>query len=366
MIDFPASPTDGQIFVAPTGVSYRWVAASTLWVAASGTTPGGDFFAGFSATYTPSTTPAPIVWNTVKSGNSGGWLNIANGRYTPPAGRFFLSSFATFGAQSATITTPALDIRKNGVGGFAFSSVTINGNQFSADVSVSATVDANGTDYFEIYGSQSVVAANVGPGQAGFTAFPISGVQGPAGVISNGFRVLQRTVISTPQPTFDITNIPADINDIEVSFDLIPATNAVDLYALFYGANGVLDNTTAHYTSSVVAVAHVAANASAPAAIGGATVGISSAICLSYPNTGSRVYNGAGGGSRGSFKIPNIKGVSRRALMGKCSYVREDNTVIYQVDYSGDRGITEAITGLRLIFSSGNIAVGAVTVWGSP
>ena len=32
-LDFPAAPADGQLFNAPNGVTYRWVAASGLWVA---------------------------------------------------------------------------------------------------------------------------------------------------------------------------------------------------------------------------------------------------------------------------------------------------------------------------------------------
>jgi hypothetical protein len=30
-IDFPNSPTDGQMFYAPNGATYQWLAAKTLW-----------------------------------------------------------------------------------------------------------------------------------------------------------------------------------------------------------------------------------------------------------------------------------------------------------------------------------------------
>jgi hypothetical protein len=231
-IDFPAAPINGQQFTPATGITYRYVTPPGIWTVAQGPVdtviasdtppanpvpnqlwfnaalamlyvyyddgtsqqwvpcapipapPGyvppprvGDFFAIMSSTYTPPTTPARIPFDTIKSGNSGGWLNISAsaGRFTPPAGRYYLFASMTCIDQSATVTSIALDLRKNGGGGFANAQTTVSGNQYTEAVTVSATLDANGTDYFEIYGSQSVVAANSPSALVWFGAFPLWG-----------------------------------------------------------------------------------------------------------------------------------------------------------------------------------------------
>ena len=50
MIDFPASPTDGQTFVGSNGVTYKYNAANTVWISqasASGGAPLRNWFSGF-------------------------------------------------------------------------------------------------------------------------------------------------------------------------------------------------------------------------------------------------------------------------------------------------------------------------------
>src|SRR5262245_50658732 len=92
-IDFPSSGlVVGQIFVAPNGVSYQW--DGTLWKAVSMTGGGfADFFASHNATFSlPASTATTLTFNTVVTGNSGGWYSTSTGRFTPPAGRYFLTA----------------------------------------------------------------------------------------------------------------------------------------------------------------------------------------------------------------------------------------------------------------------------------
>jgi hypothetical protein len=177
------------------------------------------------------------------------------------------------------------------------------------------------------------------------------------------FRQLQRTVL-VAQPTFDIVGLPADINDLKVHFDLLPITNAVDLYCQFYGASGVLDATANHYVWSAWGLANTAPVNSNVTGTSSTGSGVTTGMGLSQ--AGTTISATAGYGIRGSFDIPNIKSASFKALMGQAWYMWSTNTGVQGTTFVGDRQIAEAITGLRLSFGSGNIASGTVTVWGSP
>src|SRR5262252_1152946 len=164
MLDFPASPTNGQLFTGANGVVYQWNAVGGLWLvygvgtnsgivgdtppsnpvagqlwfnsalgqlfvwytdpnssqwvpanpstaATAGTTPG-DFFATATITSWTATltTPTTLV---VQSGNSGGWFVPATGRYTPPAGRYMI--YGGFNAVSSSVAFQLqIQLRKNG------------------------------------------------------------------------------------------------------------------------------------------------------------------------------------------------------------------------------------------------------------
>jgi len=176
MIDFPASPTTGQIFNAPTGITYRWT--GTLWIATGGST-GGDFFASVQTTVgsTP-ITPTNLV---VRSGNAliGGVapFNAATGRFTPPAGRYYLWA-AINGSHSAALNF-FVKLRKNGVD-LEGSASTIPTANYWGTSTVAVTYDANGTDWFDAQMWTTGVASS-GIGWLWFGAFPISGIQGPPG-----------------------------------------------------------------------------------------------------------------------------------------------------------------------------------------
>jgi hypothetical protein len=369
----PGSPTAGALWWnSVLGVMFIYYndGNSTQWVPVApnvptqSTTPGGDFHATTQSVAGINTsTWTTILFSNILSGNSGSWYNPATGRFTPPAGRYNFSAGVSFYSSVGSIQAQ-IALRKNGTALFQTVGSSGGVNNYATAVA-EATLDANGTDWFDI----QVISGTNAPSGAQllwFLAFPISGVQGPPGVISNGFRVLQRTVIGSAQPTFDITNIPADINDIDVHFSLLPVTNAVDLYCQFYGANGVLDATAAHYLWSVWGTINSAATNANVTAQTSSGAAISTAIVLDWSATGNRISNAAGTGIRGHFKVPDIRSASLKALMGQVTYQRDDNGAIDYITTSGNRQTQEAITGLRLSFGSGNIASGTVTVWGSP
>ncbi|HEY1440388.1 MAG TPA: hypothetical protein VGF65_06035 [Mycobacterium sp.] len=78
-LDFPASPADQQLFVAPNGTSYRWLAAQSLWVALSGS-------AAIAVGDTPPTSPvASQLWWNSTLGQLFIWYNDGNSTQWVPA-----------------------------------------------------------------------------------------------------------------------------------------------------------------------------------------------------------------------------------------------------------------------------------------
>jgi hypothetical protein len=179
MIDFPASPTDGQIFSATNGVVYKYSATYSSWLAQNPTPPiggTGDFCAQQNLGGVLGGAAATIIWSSVQTGNSGGWLNLSNGRYTPPAGRFCIISNVS-GNLTAAATSLVLMLRKNGTIIAQNTDTAAAANQWST-TGVQVTADANGTDWFDV---QGIASAGVTNATGQFLAFPLTGMQGPTG-----------------------------------------------------------------------------------------------------------------------------------------------------------------------------------------
>jgi hypothetical protein len=358
-IDFPASPTVGQTFTPANGVTYMW--NGTLWLATGGASAGGDFFGtGAQTIAAGGTVQIPIA---VTVGNSGGWYNGANGRFTPPPGRYKL--FAGSGGMltsAATIITTSL--RKNGAVISAPSSSS-GGANFWVSTPVEATVDANGTDYFEAYANSNNGTSNAG--QTWFGAFPISGVQGPPGIISNGYRLIERKTIPSAVATLDFTSIPTDINDLELRLDLSPVSNDTGLFIKFYDT-GVLQNT--NYVFTTDASQTNMGGGIASAVMNSVALGSAVAGALSETRGTRAVPNAANiGGLRARATFNNIRSTTRmRSYDFTAFHLSGDSTTWVAVTGSGGRNVTAGVlTGLQLLFGTGNIAAGGTaSLWGSP
>jgi hypothetical protein len=364
MIDFPASPTDGQIFSAPNGVAYKYSTTYSSWLAQAGPPViggTGEVTAYASTLYTPvNATAVVLVFQTVIGGNAGSWLNTSNGRYTPPAGKYFIQCSYTTQAPPASNGTWTLQARKNGVNIPAYEYGSGSAS-FSIGLTVGAYVDANGTDYFEFTGTAQVVGM---VGQAGhFAAFPLTGIQGPSGQI--GWRQLGRVVPSAAQANVDFINIPTDINDLKFTFDVTPTTNAQDLVLQFYDNTGTLDNTAVHYASAITQASNTQTGGTAPVVYGNITTAITNSIPLNLSATNLRVGNVSG--IRGSGTIPDIQAVRPKGVDFQSNYLDDAATALRICTGGGWRNISTAITGLRFLWGSSTFAAGgAVTVWGSP
>jgi microcystin-dependent protein len=168
----------GTIGRSPAPGSNNNEIATTAWVRASVASPGGDFSATNSANVTAPVTPVVMKPDLILSGNSGSWYNVATGRYTPPAGRYHISAHSTYMSSSGA-STGYLQLYKNGVGVVNSYGVSATTNYNDAQ-SLSCNIDANGTDYFEVFAGGGV-AGTIGARLLMFSAFPLTGLKGPQG-----------------------------------------------------------------------------------------------------------------------------------------------------------------------------------------
>jgi hypothetical protein len=364
-MDFPASPTSGQLFVSPTnGVTYQWSSTYTAWLPLSVTGAGqGDFCYTTSGTLDMTGGGGVLLFNSSLSGNAGGWYNASNGRFTPPAGRYVIYSLFTVFNGGGTSGNATLRIRKNGTNVTSSQTQAIASGQVYF-VEVKATLDANGTDYFDIWAITSASQAQSGANQAIFGAFPITGVAQPAGT-GSAWRQIGR-VVPAVQATIDFQNLPADINDLRLSFDVTPATNGENLYLIFYDSGGTPDSTAGHYVhNKVLGSASLGLNA-APGNYSSVSEVGGNSLILNTNVAGALVGNVSG--IRGHGHITNIRSSRIIGIDWQCFYVDNGPTTWRQISGSGVRNVAGPITGLRFGWgSAGNFAAGgAVTLWGSP
>jgi hypothetical protein len=180
MIDFPASPIDGQVFSATNGVVYKYSATYSSWLAQNPTPPlggTGDFNALRTTALSLTGSPVAYALDSVVSGNAGAWFNAANGRYTPPAGRYCLRGSMNVFNSGGTAGSAQIELRKNGAIALKMTGTTASGS--AIPLMVEANLDANGSDYFEIWAWTAASAGVIG--DFTFKSFPLTGMQGPTG-----------------------------------------------------------------------------------------------------------------------------------------------------------------------------------------
>jgi hypothetical protein len=366
MINFPAAPVAGQIFFASNGAVYQYNSTYTSWLQIASTVlQDGTFQASASGSqFAPSVISTWETANpTVTLGNVGGWYNATTGVYTPPAGRYYLYGQITYFSSSAAMFGE-LRWRKNGVviPNSTVSSFSPGANQ-NTPTNCAVIVDANGTDTFELQ-VQSSVLMSFCVGTMG--AFPLSQAAAiPGG--GSSWRQIARTVVAAPQADLTFQNIPTDVNDIELNFDLTPVNNAVDIVLQWYDGAGVLLNTSYGFTLNMNTNGQ--ALGTAPFVFNNISAGgITTGIIMDYAAGGVRVNNGAVGGIRGTVRMNNIRDAARpKSVRFQTDYLSDDTATFRSAVGSGWRGVATAVTGFRLLFGTGNIAAGgSATLWGSP
>ena len=165
------SAVDGQVLTTLAGVA-AWAAPAT--------SPGGDFHANNSANIPIGAAAVVVILNTVLTGNSGGWYSTTTGRYTPPAGRYYISFTGGLLGSSGGPTQTQVTLRKNGAN-VAAGGQTPGAANWWGDPEAHGVFDANGTDYFDVVVSGNQAATVITAGTAVFLAFPLSGIRGQQG-----------------------------------------------------------------------------------------------------------------------------------------------------------------------------------------
>jgi hypothetical protein len=353
-IYFGATPTQG--LVGPQGPP-----------GPAGNATSGDFMAT-SNTLTGwiSGSTNTILFPTIATGNVGSWYNPATGRWTPPAGRYFIAAGINVTSSAAPISA-IVSLRKNGALLTQGNAAGYTANQY-AQATASGIYDANGTDWFDVQEFTNTSATQTTINW--FYATPTTGLvgaQGPPGVISNGFRLINRIVPTAGQTTVDFTGIPADINDLQINFDVTPTVNDVDLVLQFYDASGVL--VTAGYLWSTALSWNTAAVATPTQQSTSTSYAFATGIIMDYAGTGGRVSSAAGNSIAGTAFIRNIRDTTRTKQANfNSSYTAGNGAYISGIVGGGSRNAAGAISGFRLSWTgvSNFAAGGAISLWGSP
>src|SRR5580765_1385838 len=231
-IDFPASPATGQLFSAANGVTYRY--DGTLWLVQAGPGGGtGDFMAtSASGASIIAASPVTLSFANVMTGNSGGWYNASNGRYTPPAGRYQISAGMAYSAAAASGIW--LLPQKNGanipLGGQTMQAGSTSSSASLQDsASISFVVDANGTGYFTIQCQAQGATLPSVIAWSYFSAFPLTGMQGPMGppFSKPTMQFDNELVLAAPATTMTVT-VPPTAKAIEIWFATLNTGNVND------------------------------------------------------------------------------------------------------------------------------------------
>jgi hypothetical protein len=180
------------------------------------------------------------------------------------------------------------------------------------------------------------------------------------------WRLVQRTVPAAGAGGIDFLNIPADINDIRIHFDLLPATNDAEFLLQFYDGSSVLITTGYLYGSGLAY--NAMALAAAIQGSGSTATGITSGIGLTFGNAGNRVGSAAAYGISGDILVNNIRDATRaKRAQFRAGYINGNATYFMSVVGAGTRNAVGAISGARLSFSGVNMAAGGyASLWGSP
>lgn len=365
MIDFPAAPVAGQIYFGTNGAVYQYSSTYTAWIQIASTVlQDGSFFATLASGVALTGSLVVQVPTTVLTGNAGGWYNVANGRYTPPAGRYYIFGSLNCFNGGGSGGGMELRLRKNGSAtDLDFASIT-NVSGSSIHPSVWAEVDANGTDYFEILAltgaSQGLIST------VRFGAFPLSQAAAiPGG--GSSWRQISRTVVGVATPTLDLQNIPSDINDIELRFDLLNTSADATLWGQFYDGSGALIATSYNYAMVLANGAAATSSNTVQQTVTG--LGTSTQFPMTYGTAGNNPGTAAAtGGVQGRLTINNIRDAARaKSGSFQTNYLINSGAQTYHLAGGVWRNAAMALTGLRLFFGAGNIAVGSTaTLWGSP
>lgn len=335
--------------------------------------PVGDFMATNSAQINVGAAVVQAILNNVVTGNTPvAYYNPATGRFTPPAGRWYISFTAGQLGSTAGATLAIAYLRKNGVQMTQAWQVPGQTGWYG-DPNVFGVFDTNGTDYFEFFVQGNQASCILTAGSAVAVAFPLGGAvgpQGPPGIAPAGnyWRQLKRVVPTAGQTVIDFagSDIPSDINDLMFTFDVSPQNNAVGFVLQFFDAVGAI--ITANYSWAVIMGYHTMTAGTAAQGVGSGGAGFTSGFIVNWSNATRNVSNAVPtGGIRGKGMVINIRDATRYKTAEWSENHMADAGDIVISGFGNGRVNPTAVSGLRFSWGSGGYAAGgAITLWGSP
>lgn len=197
------------------------------------------------------------------------------------------------------------------------------------------------------------------------TAGQLLSSTGSAVAWTTGFRLLQRTVVSSAVADVSIQSIPSDINNLMFMYDLQPVAFQNTLLLQVYNSTGTLVSTANNYFWALSYTWSFMTTSVAPAGASSGATTVTEAICLSPPVSGTTIHNAHD--IAGTGNIMGIRNTARtKRVTFQSDFLDEGGSSSRSVTGSGSRNASGLITGFRLVFYTGNIASGSFSVWGSP
>lgn len=152
--------------------------------------------------------------------------------------------------------------------------------------------------------------------------------------------------------TVDFLSIPAGINHLQCSFELLPSVDGVVIALQVYGSGGVLDTGSTYFYNNLLW--------SSGGVINVATAGSATSIPLS----GNAVGNGAAGSLGGTFNAQNIQGSDYTKFQYLTNTSLSGFTNAFGTSGAGWHQVGARITGIRFLVSAGTMT-GKITLTGS-
>lgn len=139
--------------------------------------------------------------------------------------------------------------------------------------------------------------------------------------------------------------------------NIVPATSGASLWLRMGTGGGPTYDTGANYTHCTFVW-----NASGTAVFGANAV---AAIVLNYNNAGDGIGTGVANWSyNGHLRLFNPGGSAFKFVSGQAVYVDSGTPIRTTVQIQGSYEVVTAVTALRFMMSTGNIASGAIRVYG--
>jgi len=184
----------------------------------------------------------------------------------------------------------------------------------------------------------------------------VTGLTWPDGSTQSrmGWEKYTADVIPSSVASVDFTGIPSTVKALRLIYDLIPATNGVNLYLRFSQAGSFI-------TSAAYSYVTFNGGGGGDVSAGGSQGNTVLPVC----NFG--IYNiatsAAGAGVTGFYDLPNIQTARYVSGVGMHRALNTGNGTQYTSHSSGMLlGSAGAIDGIQLLFSGGNIAQGRVSL----